>query len=111
VADPSFERDLRVILEKELASGQATIAPVPQWARDCAHLDVFNANTLPDSWKTGKAMLRQQCPDFHEHKDWKHYAARWAGLQKGVIQNRILDLIKSALENLANASANPATEI
>jgi hypothetical protein len=49
-------------------------------------------------------MLKEQCPDFHMHKDWDRFAARW--LNKRSERDKgsdILGLIKSAMDTLASA--------
>jgi hypothetical protein len=50
-------------------------------------------------------MLKTECPEFHKHKDWDRFKARWEknAMSEREKANRILDLIKDAMDTLAGA--------
>jgi hypothetical protein len=102
---PPYVRDMSRLLQQEAA---VTLQPVPAWVRRCAKLPPFGPNMATlDAWKaTGAEMLKTECPDFHKHKDWDRFAARWKNMSEREKAGRILDGIKDAMETLAGARAS-----
>ncbi len=74
---------------------------IPGWAQECLTLKDFNRDSALAWFAIGKKMMRAECPDFHTRPEWGRYAKRFEGLTKGEIQNRIFDLIESAIKTIA----------
>lgn len=76
---------------------------IPEWARNAGQLPKFSRATARTWAGASREMIRDCCPDIHLHPEWKGVANRFAHLSggKGVIQNKILDAIGSAIRTLA----------
>ena len=82
---------------------ELSFVPVPQWVLECAKLSPFgrDAAIVKQWWTVGKAMIREQCPDFHTRPEWKRYEHTFEGMTPGQIQNRIFDDIRKAMLTIA----------
>ena len=105
------QRALAVIFENRF-SGAAALAGrnAPQWLHDCALIPgPFNREHFLAWWKTASAMIKQQCPKFAEHEDWKDVRG-WPRTQNsrcqvmpGKLRAAVLGKIRSAMYELAGA--------
>ena len=77
--------------------------PSPKWADEAMKLPPFSTQSLPE-WKAViRQMIRQELPDFQEHKDWanQRHRGKASGQDSlGEIRNAILDDIVSALRSI-----------
>lgn len=76
---------------------------IPGWARNAGRLPVFSRVSARTWAVASREMIRECCPDIHLHPEWKGVANRFVHLSgaKGIIQNKILDAIGSAIRTLA----------
>jgi len=71
----------------------------------------FCKGTALDYWRTGKAMLREEMPAFHERPEWSSYQTRRYsnGATPGAVQHAIFRDILDALRTIAPDTPTPET--
>jgi hypothetical protein len=77
---------------------------LPGWAKHLRALKQrFCKATALDYWRTGKAMLREEMPGFHERPEWSSYHTRHysSGATPGAVQHAIFRDILDALRTIA----------
>jgi hypothetical protein len=87
---------------------------LPLWTKGLEKLRrPFNTDHVLDYWRTGKELILEEMPDFHEGPEWADYRNRRAyqtGAKRGAIQHAIFKDILAALRTIAGANQkNPAT--
>ena len=94
--------------QRELPKYRGHYRILPVWMRNLTTLRrPFNKNHVLDYWRTGKAMILEEMPDFHLRPEWQKYRERRnyrEGAKKGAIQHAIFKDILSALKTIAGAN-------
>lgn len=95
-----YSDEIMLLVEK----GQIWWPDSPRWFETIRGLEPFSTDSV-EAWKVAiKAMIREEVPDFHLRLEWKNVRASHEAREKatpGVIQNKILDNICSALGKIA----------
>lgn len=88
---------------QELPKYQGSYRVLPVWTKDLAKVRrPFNTRHVLDYWRTGKAMIVEEMPEFHLRPEWRSYYERSykAGAKAGAIQHAIFKDILSALKTI-----------
>ena len=89
------------LFRNHLPGYRVHFASIPAWAQAAVTLPDFTREQADAWYDLGKKMIRAECPEFHLRPEWKRYRARFQDLKRGEIQNRLFDLLKSAMSTVA----------
>lgn len=77
----------------------------PKWLVEVGKLPEFSIATV-DQWAAAaRTVLRAECPDFHLRDEWKGVRRGFGENERGRIQNKILDLIRSSMRTIAGEAS------
>jgi hypothetical protein len=95
-------------IQQELPKYQGCYRILPSWTRTLAKLRrPFNSVNDLDYWRTGKEIILEEMPDFHQRPEWEEYRTRrhyTHGAKTGAIQHAIFKDILAALRTIAGAN-------
>jgi len=79
------------------------LRPIPRWAYAAGQLPLFGQSSAKQWAALSREMLREEVPQLEKHPDWESVTRRFEHLKSkdGVVRNKILDAIGSALCSLA----------
>lgn len=100
-AEPNYEKTLTLLNGDHAIN----LAPIPDWARAAGKLPPLSRTTAKHWAALSRDMIRDQCPNLEKHPDWTSVGRRYAHLTTadGVVRNKILDAIGSALFSIARS--------
>jgi hypothetical protein len=91
---------------------------LPEWTKTLENFRrPFNPGNVLNYWRTGKAMILEELPDFHLRPEWENYRRRHykTGSKPGAVQHAIFKDILAALRTIAGSNhrrnaAKPVTK-
>lgn len=88
----------------ELPSYVGSYDILPAWTKSLEKFSrPFNSGNVLNYWRTGKAMILEELPDFHLRPEWVNYRRRRykTGSKTGAVQHAIFKDIMAALRTIA----------
>jgi hypothetical protein len=80
---------------------------LPAWTKTLENFRrPFNPGNVLSYWRTGKAMILEELPDFHLRPEWESYRRRHyqTGSKPGTVQHAIFKDILAALRTIAGSN-------
>ena len=103
--DLKHAQALSRLFRNHLPGYRVRFAPTPAWAQAAITLPDFTRKQAHTWYNLGKQMIRAERPDFHLRPEWNLYRARFQDLKRGEVQNRLFDLLKSAMSTIARTES------
>jgi hypothetical protein len=80
---------------------------LPKWTKGLEKINQpISKESVLDYWRTGKEMILEEIPNFHERSEWKDYYRRQYkdGAKPGAVQHAIFKDILAALKTIAGVN-------